>query len=68
VVSNQPPSGQGPVKVTSRVLEPTYLVAPGDTLGTIAAKSGTSVEALQAINNLTDRNALSVGQKLVIPN
>jgi LysM domain-containing protein len=63
----QPARGQGPIKVTSRVLEPTYAVAQGDTLGTIAARFSTSVEALQGLNNLNDRNNLSVGQKLVIP-
>jgi len=67
-VPNSPsPRGQGPIKVTSRTLEPSYSVVPGDTLGTIAAKSGASVEALQGLNNLSDRNSLSVGQKLVIP-
>ena len=64
---SSPPRGQGPVRVTSRTLEPSYSVLPGDTLGTIAAKSGASVEALQGLNNLSDRNSLSVGQKLVIP-
>lgn len=63
-----PPPGQGPLRTTERVLEPTYTVAPGDTLASIAAKFGTTVEALQSINNLQDRNVLSVGQKLVIPN
>lgn len=63
-----PPPGQGPLRTTERVLEPTYTVAPGDTLGSIAAKFGTTVEALQSINNLQDRNVLSVGQRLVIPN
>ena len=61
------PPGQGPLRVTSRVLDPTYVVAAGDTLGSIAAKFGTTVEALESINNLPDRNALAVGQKLVIP-
>jgi hypothetical protein len=60
--------GEGPLRTTSRVLEPSYTVQPGDTLGNIAARFGTSVEALQSINNLADRNVLSVGQKLVIPN
>ena len=60
--------GEGPVRVTSRVIEPSYTVAAGDTLGSIASRSGTSVEALQSINNLADRNVLSVGQRLVIPN
>ena len=66
----QPPAapGEGELRVTSRVLEPSYAVQPGDTLGSIAAKVGTTVEALQSINNLADRNVLSVGQKLVLPN
>jgi LysM repeat protein len=61
-------SGGGQVRVTSRIIEPRYVVGPGDTLGSIAAKTGTSIEALQSINNLADRNILSVGQRLVIPN
>jgi LysM repeat protein len=62
------PPGQGPLRATNRVLEASYVVVPGDTLGSIAAKFGTNVEALQSINNLADRNLLSVGQQLVIPN
>ena len=50
-----------------RVLQPNYTVAPGETLGIIARKHGTSVEALAAINNLENRNSLAVGQKLIIP-
>jgi LysM repeat protein len=60
--------GQGPLRTSSRVIEPSYTVASGDTLGSIAARFGTSVEAIQSINNLQDRNALQVGQKLVLPN
>lgn len=59
--------GEGPLRSTLRALEPTYTVASGETLGSIARKFNTSVEALQGINNLPDRNVLSVGQKLVIP-
>jgi hypothetical protein len=62
------PSGQGSLRSTSSVVEPSYTVAAGDTLGSIAARFGTTVEALRSINNLPDRNVLSVGQKLVIPN
>ena len=61
-------TGQGELRTTSRVIEPSYTVVAGDTLGSIAARFGTNVEALQSINNLPDRNVLSVGQKLVIPN
>ena len=60
--------GQGPLRTTSRVIEPGYTVAAGDTLGSISARFSTTVEAIQSINNLQDRNALQVGQKLVLPN
>ena len=67
-VPSSPGPGTGPLRESRRIVEPSYTVAPGDTLGTIAARSGTSVDALQSINNLTDRNVLAVGQKLVLPN
>jgi LysM repeat protein len=57
----------GAVTTEVRVLQPNYTVAPGDTLGIIARKHGTSVDALASINNLENRNSLSVGQKLIIP-
>lgn len=60
--------GHGAIKFTSRVVEPRYEVAAGDTLGSISARFGTTVDAIQSINNLADRNVLSVGQRLVIPN
>lgn len=43
-----------------------YEVKPGDILGTIARKHGTTVAALRTANNLSGDN-LRVGQKLVIP-
>lgn len=58
---------RGAVTTEIRVLQPNYTVAPGDTLGIIARRHGTSVEALASINNLENRNSLSVGQKLIIP-
>lgn len=61
------PQAGGAVTTEIRVLQPNYTVAPGDTLGIIARKHGTNVEALASINNLENRNSLSVGQKLIIP-
>lgn len=58
---------QGPVQTSISPVEPSYTVQAGDTLATIARRFNTSVEALQSINNLPDRNALRVGQRLVIP-
>ncbi len=61
------PAGTGSVTTEIRVLQPNYTVAPGDTLASIARRHGTTIEALASINNLENRNALSVGQKLIIP-
>ena len=64
-----PPAAVGTPVITTeiRVIQPNYTVAPGDTLGSIARRHGTSVDALASINNLENRNSLSVGQKLIIP-
>jgi LysM domain len=62
-----PQPGTGAVTTEIRVLQPNYTIAPGDTLGSIARRHGTSVEALASINNLENRNSLGVGQKLIIP-
>jgi len=74
VVNPQAPEAVSPVAVGTpvitteiRVLQPNYTVAPGDTLGSIARRHGTTVDALASINNLENRNSLSVGQKLIIP-
>ena len=54
--------------VTFRVrqVEPTYTVAPGDSLSSIAQRHGTTAEAIQGINNLSD-TFLRVNQRLVLP-
>ena len=44
-----------------------YTVKPGDTLCGIAQKYAVSVEGIVAVNYLTNKNVLSVGQKLQIP-
>lgn len=61
------PPAAGAVTTEIRVLQPNYTVAPGDTLGIIARRHGTTVDALASINNLENRNSLAVGQKLIIP-
>jgi LysM repeat protein/predicted RNA-binding Zn-ribbon protein involved in translation (DUF1610 family) len=47
----------------------TYEVQPGDTLSSIAGRTGTTVDALMAANNLTaqDVYALRPGDELIIP-
>jgi LysM repeat protein len=44
-----------------------YTVQPGDTLTSIAARYGTSVDAIVAANNLPNRSTIYAGQSLVIP-
>ena len=43
-----------------------YIVKPGDTLYKIAVQNNTTVDALKALNNLTN-NILTIGQTLLIP-
>ncbi|GAC1320704.1 MAG: hypothetical protein NVSMB12_20530 [Acidimicrobiales bacterium] len=45
----------------------TYTVVPGDTLGTIAARFGTSVVALASTNRIADPDLIFVGQRLTVP-
>lgn len=45
----------------------TYTVRPGDTLGGIAARYGTSVAALAEANSIANPNIISVGATLTIP-
>lgn len=44
-----------------------YVVQAGDTLSIIAAKFGTTVEAIVQANNLSNPNVIYVGQVLTIP-
>jgi len=43
-----------------------YTVAAGDTLGSVAARFGTTVSALAAANGIADPNLIYVGQELVV--
>jgi LysM repeat protein len=42
-----------------------YTIASGDNLSTIARKLGTTVSRLVEDNNITNPNAIAVGQKLI---
>lgn len=44
-----------------------YIVEPGDTLGAIASRLGTSVSALATTNGIADPNLITVGQRLIVP-
>ena len=41
-----------------------YVIESGDTSGTVAAKFGTTVEALQALNPGVSSTSLTVGQRI----
>jgi len=65
----------GSIRVGQRLLIPTaavttipaaHVVQPGETLAGIAAVYGVTVEALAALNDLADPNALVVGQTLLL--
>lgn len=44
-----------------------YIVQRGDTLGTIAVKYGTSVQAIAQVNGIRNPNMIYKGQMLRIP-
>jgi LysM repeat protein len=56
-----------PIHTSVRVLEANYTIVPGDTLVQIAQRFNTSVDRIQAFNNLADPRALRIGTKLIIP-
>jgi LysM repeat protein len=55
------------IQFNAKVLDANYTVEAGDTLGRIAVRFSTTVERIQALNNLADPRALRIGTKLVIP-
>ncbi len=64
-VSDMEPADEGDSSPTTTY--ETYTVQPGDTLSSIAAEHGTTVEDIALLNNITNPNAISVGQVLKIP-
>lgn len=55
------------VAVCALAASGTHVVRSGETLGTIAARNGTSVRALVDANGLRDPNLILIGQRLTIP-
>ena len=51
----------------SVALGDSYVVQPGETLGAIARRFGTTVRAIQDANGISDPRLLQAGQTLVIP-
>ncbi len=56
-----------PDQVAAQSPDDTYVVKQGDTLASIAAVLGIPLEVLAATNQLTDPNALDVGEILLLP-
>ena len=65
-VSVATPSPRAP-SPTPRSTPRTYVVQKGDSLSSIAARFGVTVQALMAANGLANPNLVNVGQVLVIP-
>lgn len=53
--------------VSAQSSGPVYVVQPGDTLSSIAARFNVSLTDLMGANSISDPNLLSAGQELVIP-
>lgn len=49
------------------IAESSYVVEPGDNLGSIARSAGTSVDVLMDLNSIVDPRRLRVGQILMMP-
>ncbi len=56
-----------PAPAAAQESGPIYIVQPGDTLSSIAARFNVTVEELIAVNGTTDPNLLAAGQELIIP-
>ena len=61
------PKPTATAKPTATPRPRTYKVKPGDTLTGIAAKFGTTVKKLSALNNITNPSLIRVGQVLQLP-
>ncbi len=74
VVTTTPAAMETAVPTTAPTATPTplpdgnlYTIAPGDTLSSIAEKTGTAVADIMAANNLTNDSFIAAGQDLLIP-
>jgi murein DD-endopeptidase MepM/ murein hydrolase activator NlpD len=59
--------GLFPISTHAQSSGPIYVVQQGDTLYIIAQRFGTTVEAIAAVNNITDPSVIVPGSELIIP-
>jgi putative chitinase len=62
-----PPSGDATPGAPAAAGPRRYTVVAGDTLGSIAQRHGVTISAILRANNLTDPDAIKIGQELIIP-
>jgi LysM repeat protein len=55
------------IVVSAAYAQTTYVIQPGDTLGSIAARFNTTVAAIAAANNIVNPNWIFAGDTLIIP-
>lgn len=63
----QPPAGSPTTPPVPGLVDVAYIVADGDTVGTIAERWGVTLESILTANELVDESQISIGQILKIP-
>lgn len=67
IPGTQPASTEGSSTTGTPGETSTYVVQAGDTMAAIARRFGTTVAELAQLNNITNPDRISVGQKLIVP-
>ncbi len=60
-------AGAREIHSTVKPIDANYTVQSGDSLAAIATRFNTTIQRIQALNNLPNPRVLSIGQKLVVP-
>ncbi len=65
--TTRPPELTAPPPPAQAAPPTTYVLVSGDTLSGVAARFGTTVDALMAVNELDDPTSLLAGDSIVVP-